>query len=280
MNTAEIMALAMELAGMSGEHVPGDSAIYHPADSVEDVLVGVDIGPAELLLARDLGVDAAIAHHPMGGDARLRFHEVLWRHADQMVAHGVPAETAHEIVAPWAERQRIEASMRNVDHAPSIARLLDLGYMNIHTPLDEIGRRRMAEAVSEAGDRLAARDLAGFLTERFGEFRNAATQIEVRLGDPNRPIGKTVVSHGAGTNGGSRVAEAYFDHGVDTVIYIHCSPAEVKRLRETYGDRKTLIVTGHIASDSLGIHPFVEALKEHGVTVTTFSGVVPAAGAG
>ena len=278
MTTTEIMALAMELAGMSGEPVPGDSAIYHPADRIKDVLVGVDVGPAELLLARDLGVDAAIAHHPMGGDAKLRFHEVLWRHADQMVASGVPAETAHQIVAPWAERQRIEASMRNVDHAPSIARLLNLGYMNIHTPLDEIGRRRMAEAVTEAGERLRAQDLAAYLTERFDEFRNALTRIEVRLGDPERPIGKTVVSHGAGTNGGYRVAEAYFDHGVDTVIYIHCSPDDVTRLKETYGDRKTLIVTGHIASDSLGIHPFVGALKERGVTVRTFSGIVPSAG--
>ena len=278
MTTAEMMALAMEMAGMSGEPVPGDSAIYHPSDHIRDVLVGVDIGPAELLLARDLGVDAAIAHHPMGGEAKLRFHEVLWRHADQMVANGIPAETAHQIVAPWAERQRIQASMGNLDHAPSIARLLDLGYMNIHTPLDEIGRRRMAEAVTEAGGHLPAQDLVAYLTERFGEFRNALTRIEVRLGDPERPIGKTVVSHGAGTNGGYRVAEAYFEHGVDTVIYIHCSPDEVTRLKETYGDRKTLIVTGHIASDALGIHPFVEALEERGVTVRTFSGVLSPAG--
>jgi len=275
MDTKDIMALAMELAGLSGEAIPGDSSIYHPAHAVKDVLVGVDIGPAELLLACDLGVDLALAHHPMGGQARLRFHEVLWRHADQMISHGVPEAEARRIVAPWAERQRIEASMHNVDHAPSVAKLLGLGYMNIHTPLDEIGRQRMMDAVSEAGENISAETLAGLLTERFGEFRNAATMIEVRLGDPGRPIGRTVVSHGAGTNGGYSVAKAYFDHGIDTLIYIHCRPEDVLKLKEAYGDRKTLIVTGHIASDSLGINPFVQALAKRGLRVRTFSGVVP-----
>lgn len=275
MNTSEIMALAMELAGLAAEPVPGDSSIYHPASDVKDVLVGVDVGPAELLLARDLGVDLAIAHHPMGGQAKLRFHEVLWRHADQMIGQGVPEETARQIVGPWAERQRIEAAMLNVDHSPSVAQLLNLGYMNIHTPLDEIGRRRMAEAVSEAGEDISAERLIAFLTDRFAEFRHAPTSIEVRLGDPRRRIGRTIVSHGAGTNGGSRVAKAYFDHGVNTVIYIHCRPEDVLQLRETYGDRRTLIVTGHIASDSLGINPFVHSLAEHGLKVRTFSGVAP-----
>ena len=248
----------------------------NPARSVKQVLVGVDVGPAELLLARDLGVDLAIAHHPMGGQAKLRFHEVLWRHVDQMIGRGVPAETARQIVGPWAEQQRIEASMRNVDHAPSVARLLELGYMNIHTPLDEIGRRRMAEAVSAAGTEISGEALAEYLTDQFGEFRNAATKIEVRLGDPKRRIGQTMVSHGAGTNGGYRVAKAYFDHGIDTLIYIHCSPADVAQLKERYSDRKTLIVTGHIASDSLGINPFVQALAQRGLNVRTFSGIVPA----
>ncbi|MBN1857973.1 hypothetical protein JW848_02070 [Candidatus Bipolaricaulota bacterium] len=276
MNTNDIMALAVEMAGFAGGEVPGDSAIYHAARAVKQVLVGVDIGPAELLLARDLGVDLAIAHHPMGGQAKLRFHEVLWRHADQMIGQGVPAETARQIVGPWAERQRIEASMRNVDHAPSIARLLGLGYMNIHTPLDEIGRRRMAEAIAAAGAEISAEALAVFLKDRFAEFRNAATEIEVRLGDPKRRIGRTVVSHGAGTNGGYQVAKAYFDHGIDTLIYIHCSPGDVSQLKEVYGDRRTLIVTGHIASDSLGINPFLQALTERGLDVRTFSGIIPA----
>ena len=36
------------------------------------------------------------------------------------------------------------------------------------------------------------------------------------------------------------------------------------------------IVTGHIASDSVGINPYVERLRSEGLDVTTFSGILPA----
>jgi len=46
-----------------------DSRILHIADDkeIKKVLVGVDIGPAEILIAKELGdIDLVIAHHPLG----------------------------------------------------------------------------------------------------------------------------------------------------------------------------------------------------------------------
>jgi len=75
-----------------------------------------------------------------------------------------------------------------------------------------------------------------------------------------------VVSHAAGTNGGYEVAKTYFKHGVGTLIYIHISSADLDRLiADGVGN---LIVTGHIASDSVGINPFLKALEERRVSVT------------
>jgi len=273
-NTEELMAIALEMAGL--DEIPGDSAIHRSGDEIERILFGIDLKAPELVIASAQGYDCAISHHPVGGSSTLRFHEVLEQHVDQMIDAGVPRDVAEETMRATIEERRVLSSMTNYDHDPSVAALLDIPYLNIHTPLDEIGRRRMAEAAAEAAADATVAELVDRLYETFGELRNAATEIEVRVGKPENRLGRVVVSHGAGTNGGHPVAKAYFDHGIDTVIYIHCRPADAKKLNEEYGGAKNLIVTGHIASDSLGINPYVDRLREEGLNVTTFSGIVPA----
>ena len=274
MNTEQLMDLALEMAGL--DEIPGDSAIHHPGTGIERVLIGIDVKQAELKMARDLGFDCALAHHPSAGTSILRYHEVLERHVEQMARAGVPVEVASQVMADTIASRRILASMQNYDHAPSVARLLDMPYLNIHTPLDEIGRRRMADVLERADPDSTVGEAIDVLRESFGEFQTAQTEIEVRVGRAENRLGRAVVSHGAGTNGGYAVAKAYFDHGVDTVLYIHCRPEEAKRLRDEYDDAKTLIVTGHIASDSIGINPYVDRLRGEGLDVTTFSGILPA----
>lgn len=272
MDTSSIMALALRMAGL--EELPGDSAILHPGDGIRRVLIGIDIAAAELHLAHAKGYDAVIAHHPPGGASTLSFHRVLERHVTQMVGTGVPEEVARCAVAPLVETHRVRASMTNYDHVPSVARLLDLPFLNIHTPLDEIGRRRIAEAVAELPSESLRQRLVDHLYERFAEFRAASTRIEVRIGRAEDPMGRVAVSHAAGTNGGYPIAKTYFEHGVDTVVYIHCAPDASDRLAAEAAPEKGLVVTGHIASDSVGITPFVAALREAGLRVDVISGIL------
>lgn len=274
MNTDRLMQMALEMAGL-GE-IPGDSAIHHRGGEISKVLFGIDLKASELVIASAQRYDCAISHHPVGGSSTLRFHEVLERHVDQMVGAGVPRDVAEETMRATIEDRRVLSSMTNYDHDPSVAVLLDIPYLNIHTPLDEIGRRRMAEAAAELGEDATIAELIDRFYETFGEFRNAATEIEVRVGKQENRIGRVVVSHGAGTNGGYSVAKAYYDHGIDTIIYIHCRPADAKKLIDEYGEAKNLIVTGHIASDSVGINPYVDRLREEGLDVATFSGIIAA----
>jgi len=274
-NTQTVMELALEMAGL--QEVPEDSAVYLPGDRLRRALVGIDLDEAELLVAKQLGYDVAIAHHPAGGTAVVQYHRVLERHVDQLMAAGVPEQPARQAVEDMVYERRTLNAMRNYDRAPAVARMLDIAYMNVHTPLDEIGRRRMADAVATLAPTATVAELMTHLEESFGELRNALTDIELPVGKRNHPIGRAVVAHGAGTNGGYPVAKAYFDHGVDTVIYIHCRPQDARRLAEAYRDREvSLVVTGHIASDSIGINPFVDRLREEGLEVTASLGVVPA----
>ncbi|OLD44263.1 MAG: hypothetical protein AUI83_17485 [Armatimonadetes bacterium 13_1_40CM_3_65_7] len=100
----------------------------------------------------------------------------------------------------------------------------------------------------------------------------APTKVQLALGDARNSVSKVVVAHGAYTNGGYPVAHTCFAHGIDLVVYIHIDFGELQRLRAE--GRGNLILTGHLAGDSLGFTPFLRELRKHGLEVTTFSGVI------
>ncbi len=264
------MEISLRLAGL--KKTPEDSTIYVEGNNIRQILLGIDAGASEVILARQLGYDAVIAHHPQGGSAVIDFHQVFRRHVQQMVKAGVPKDEAEDAVDKKLEQLEVQNHTRNYLHAIDVARRLDMPYMNIHTPLDEVGRRRMNEQIQKnVRADSTVQDVVSALQE-LNEFRNAKTKIKVRLGKPENQSGKVVMSHGAGTNGGYEIAKTYFTHGVETVVYIHICPADLQRLKaEGNGN---LIVTGHIASDSVGINPFIHKLEEEGIAVTRI-GIVP-----
>jgi len=269
-NTEEIMELSLKLAEL--KTVPEDSAVYVRGSKIEKALFGIDAGVPELLLAKQLEYDAVIAHHPAGNTAITDYPRVFKRHIRQMIEAGVPRTEAHRAVVKKLEQLEVEAHTRNYGHAADVARLLKMPYMNIHTPLDEIGRRVMTEQIKNKTDKgSTVQDVVVALNDLL-EFKNAITKIRIAVGKPGNSAGRVVVSHGAGTNGGYEIAKTYFDHGVGTVIYIHVSPADLEKLKTE--KRGNLIVTGHIASDSVGINPFIKELRRKGTQVTPI-GVVP-----
>jgi len=271
MNTREIMQLALKIAEL--KEIPEDSAIYVSGDNIRKVLFGIDAGVPELLLAKQLGYDALIAHHPQGGTAHVNFHEVFKRHVKQMIDAGILLKEAEEAVRKKLEELEVNDHTRNYGHAIDVANLLKMPYMNIHTPLDEIGRRIMAQQIkNRIGKDATVQEVVAALNELL-EFKNAVTKIKIRLGKAENPAGKVVVSHGAGTNGGYEVAKAYFNHGIGTVVYIHVGIGDLERLK-TEKKGGNLIVTGHVASDSVGINPFIHELEKKGVSVTTI-GIIP-----
>ena len=270
LNTEEIMDLSLKLAGL--KEVPEDSTIYMSGEDIRKVLFGIDAGVPELLLAKQLGYDAVVAHHPQGGTAVINFHQVFKRHIQQMVKAGVPREEAEKTVRKKLQALEVQGHTRNYAHAVDVAELLKMPYMNIHTPLDEVGRKRISEQINRrVRENSTVQDVVSALQE-LTEFKNAVTEIKIRLGEAENPAGKVAVSHGAGTNGGYEIAKTYFKHGTGTVVYIHISPRDLEKLKaENMGN---LIVTGHIASDSVGINPLIHELEKRDVSVTRI-GVVP-----
>jgi len=270
LTTSEIMEISLDLVGW--DDVPGDSTVYVPGDDVETALVGIDLESPEIQLANREGFDLALAHHPAGDDARLDFVDVLDKQVEFMTNHGVPEDEAEEAASGIREGAEYGAHAANYRHNPSIAEHLDQPYMNVHLAPDELGRRAFVDVVDDLDESDTVADLKEAFNDAFPEIRNAKTDIETRVGTDENEVGEVAVHHAAGTNGGADVARAYFENGVDTVIYIHISASDAAELRDEFGDEKNLVITGHIASDAIGLNEYIEALEDAGVDCTTISG--------
>ena len=254
------MKTALKLAHFNT--IPADSEIHVRGRKLRRVLVAIDVGVGELLLARNLDCDGVIAHHPAGGNAQLEGYKVFLRHVNQMRAAGVPANVATEAVKNKYRVLDIRHHPENYDQVTNAAKKLGLPLVTIHSPCDEIGRRMIVQAIGG----LDEDDTVARLVSRiraFPEFRDAGTKIVVRLGSANRKAGRVAISHAAYTNGGYDVAKAYFQNGVDTLSYIHISESDLTKLAsENFAN---LIVLGHIASDWLGINRLLRELEKNDV---------------
>lgn len=272
MHTDDVVALALEMAGMDA--LPGDSAVYLPGEMGGRVLCGLDIGLAELSWAKEAGFTGVLAHHPMGGAARFDFHRVYRQHVGQMVAAGVGEAAARAAVEPFADEHRDLTLTQNVDHVPSFASLVGLPFLNLHQPLDEIGRVRYAEVFAGLPAGAAVGDLLAAVRAAFTEYRHLPESARIGMGADDAPVGRLAWSHAVGTNPGRAGADAYFGAGVDTLAVIHFR-GDLTALRDRWAaEGKNLLVMGHLVADSVGINPFVAELESRGVEVTRCSGVL------
>ena len=259
-----MMRTSLKLAGF--RTVPADSEIHVKGKKIRKPLVAIDVGVAELLLARELGCDAVIAHHPAGGRARLEGYKVFLRHIDQLKEAGVPEEVAREAVRSKLRVLELQHHPDNYDQTPSAAKKLRMPLVSIHSPCDEIGRKMIQHALKSLSADSTVRDVVSKIG-RFPEYRKAVSKIEVRLGSSKNKAGRIAISHAAYTNGGYEIAKTYFQNGIGTLSYIHVAEPDLTRLAtEPSGN---LIILGHIASDWLGINRLLRELEKKGVEPIT-----------
>ena len=272
MRLSEIMGIANSLAGCA--HTPADSQVYLDGE-VRRVFVAIDVDVGELLLARQLGADGIIAHHPIGSRARLGLPAVIERHEGQMVTAGIPEPVAHEMMLA---RQRPVARglhTANYDRVVDAARALKMPMMNIHLAADIIGRQFFIGFVNRVVDGEAT-TVGGLIKElkTIPEMEASLVQPELWLGAPENPVGLWVVQMAAGTNGGAPVFRTYYEHGYDTILAMHIDERDLRELEQLQRPGANLVITGHMPSDSIGMNRVIAAIEEKGVEVIAGSGVI------
>lgn len=272
MNTEQIMQLALQLAGL--DEVPADSAVLVPGDQIKKVLVGVDMGTAEIMLAKQLGCDCVIGHHPVGGSARADFPKVMRRQIERMMEAGIPINQAQKALAKKVGQVERSGHAGNYDQAWSAARLLHMPLVSIHTPTDILAEQTVQRVIDAAvGDnpRATLQDILDALMQ-LPEYQKTLNGPVIRVGSPSDYAGKPFVIMAGGTNGGVDVLKAYFAAGVGTTISMHMPEDVIQAIKDQ--NIGNVVVAGHMASDSIGINQLLQALEQRGVEVIRMSGVI------
>lgn len=273
MNLQDILDLSARMAGC--DSVPADSQVYveSPRD-VRRVLLGIDTSLAEVVWAQQNGFDAVIAHHPLGDRARTGFASVVRRQVEQMGAEGIPEETAERAVRARLEAIHRTTHMGNVNAVVDSARLIGMPLCNVHLACDIIGRTAIVEMLqAHAGEDATVGDAISWF-DRFGEYARGHARPEAWVGTTSNALGRWTVAMAGGTNGGFPVFREYFAAGVDTIFAMHIAEGDLQQLRGVTDEEDTLVVTGHMTTDSIGINVLIGALEERGIEVVRTSGVV------
>jgi putative NIF3 family GTP cyclohydrolase 1 type 2 len=272
MNTKEIMNLALELAGLT--EIPEDSGILVEGENIKKVMIGVDMESAELLIARELGVDLVITHHPTGGSPRINLHQVMKNQVERMLEAGVPINKAQKVLAEKVGQVERGLHVSNYDRAVSAAKALKLPFMGIHTPTDILAENTVQGHLDEAlkgKPRATVGDVIEALNQ-LPEYQKTLAKPAVRVGSEKDYAGKVFVTMAGGTGGGAKVAQAYFEAGVGTLVCMHMPEDVIKAVKEQ--NIGNVVVAGHMASDSVGINQLVAALEAKGLEVIRMSGVI------
>jgi putative NIF3 family GTP cyclohydrolase 1 type 2 len=267
-DTDRIMKVGLELAGW--KKMPADSAVHVKGKNITKVLIGIDIGTAELMLAKQLGCDAVIAHHPIGV-AAVNFYKVFDRHFDYMIEHGIPKKLAKQAVEKLKERVETRNHADIYSNVAGAAEALGMPLVNIHQPCDEYMRQVILRAI-KTGRTEYVSDIVKSLSN-ISEFRHAATKVRVRFGNQNNKAGHWALVVAAGTNGGFHIAKAYWQSGVSTIIYLHIDYGELTKMREEKLEGN-LVVMGHLAGDSIGLNGLAQRLEDLGIE-TVRIGILP-----
>jgi putative NIF3 family GTP cyclohydrolase 1 type 2 len=248
--------------------------VHLRGDKIQRILATIDCGVDDLLLARVLRCDAVISHHPEW-TASLHGWTLIARQIDQMVECGVPVAKAEAAIQRRMHSVELNTHPRNYGRVLQAAKLLNLAFLNVHLPCDIISRRIISEQMArfqDAESRATVADVIAVLQE-IPEQTVAATEPKIRLGGPDRLAGRVAVAMAGYTNGGVDVLRAYFEAGVGTVLMMHFPEADLKEAREQRL-AGNLVITGHMASDSIGINVYLDELERRGLDVIRAGGIV------
>ena len=248
-------------------HAFEDSGILfgNPDTEVRKLLVGIDIEAPELLLAEAVrsreGLDLVMAHHPEGRPLA-ELSRVMVLQTDVLKALGVPEAVAREAMEPRIREVARTLLSGNHMRAVDAARLLQLPFMCVHTPADNHAAFFIEQLMRRKRPR-TAQDIVDILCE-VPEYRIAVAERNgprIVMGNPRRPVGKICTDMTGGTEGTKEIYGSLRSAGVRTIVAMHLSEDHLRKVKEA---DLTVVVAGHISSDSLGVNLLLDRVEREG----------------
>src|SRR3989344_1327689 len=250
-----------------------DSGVYNVAEDkeIKRVLVGIDIGPEEILIAKELGnIDLVMAHHPIGkGLAQLA--DVMDLQADVYNYYGVPINVAEGLMKEKISEVARGVNSANHQRTVDAAKLLNFNLMNSHTPCDNLAAKFLKDLI-ENKEIERVSDLINVLKE-IPEYKMAGkigVGPKIFVGFPENRSGKIALSEiTGGTEGSPKLYEKIANAGIGTVVGMHISEEHKKEAELAHIN---IIIAGHMSSDSLGVNLFLDELEKQGIEIVQCSG--------
>ncbi len=250
-----------------------DSGVYNVSHDkeIKKVLVGIDVGPEEILIAKELGgIDLVIAHHPIGkGLAQLA--DVMELQVDVYNYYGVPINVAEGLTKEKISEVARGVNSANHQRTVDAAKLLGFNLMNSHTPCDNLAARFLKNLVEEKKPETVG-ELIEILKEipEYKEAMKIGVGPKIFVGAPENRCGKIALSEiTGGTEGSPKLYEKMAQAGIGTVVGMHISEEHKKEAETAHVN---IVIAGHISSDSLGVNLFMDELEKQGIEIVPCSG--------
>lgn len=240
---------------------------------IKKILIGVDVDPSEILLAKELGnIDLIISHHPLGR-ALANLADVMELQCDILNQYGVPINIAEALMKKRISEVARGVNAANHQRTVDAARILGFNLMCLHTPCDNLSARFLKNEIEKLDEHSRIEDLMNLL-KKIPEYDKAielGIGPKIFVGNKENRCGKIAVTEiTGGTEGSPELYEKMAIAGIGTIIGMHMSEEHKKKAEESHIN---VVIPGHISSDSLGINLFLDELEKQGIEIIVCSGI-------
>ncbi len=239
---------------------------------VKKVLAGIDMETAEVIIAKQLGVDLVIGHHPVGRSLT-ELDEQMHMQAEIMEMLGVPINIAEGVMRERIAEVQRKIHPENTEQTIDNAKLLGVPYMNAHTTCDNQAAMFVKNIIDKAKPLYVGDIMELLLTiPEYKMSEKIGLGPMLFSGSNRNRTGKIAVTEfTGGTNGSKLIYERLADAGIGTIISMHQNEESRK---EAERNHINVIVAGHMSSDSLGMNLFLDELEKKGVQIIPTSGLI------
>ena len=246
-----------------------------PGTEVRHILAGIDIETPEVILAdrlreKGMPIDLLLSHHPEG-KALVGLHQVMHMQEDILAELGVPVNVAEGLLE--SRISEVERGLMPVNHNRPVdaARLLEIPFMCVHTPADNMVNTYLTKIFGEkTPDTLS--DVVDILKEipEYREAEKIGNGPKIVVGTSKKRAGKIFVDMTGGTGGSEDAFAKLATAGVGTIVGMHIGE---KHRKEAQKNHINVVIAGHMASDSLGMNLLLDILEEKGIKTTACAGL-------
>jgi putative NIF3 family GTP cyclohydrolase 1 type 2 len=256
------------------ENPYSDTRILVPTKKkIKRILVGIDIGVGEILLADRLGnIDLIISHHPLG-KALATLDEVVHMQADILANYGVPINIAESLLKVRIDEVARRISPSNFTREIDTAKILGIGLMCVHTAADNLVAQFLNKELKRRNPEYVS-DVLEILKEipEYKEASKIGAGPRIFAGSKENRVGKTcLLEVTGGTEGSPKIYQYLSQLGIGTIIGMHMSETHKKEAEKSHINA---IIAGHISSDSIGMNLFLDELEKRGIEIIPCSGLI------